>query len=206
MAQISLPAWARVMYKPLEMVAGADLRPNDTIYFSARAYPRILWKKLSDTSWSVLEWHGDYHKPGRISIEPGIYYVVKRALAPAAVAAPPTTEPETHVEDPFREHPLANIRVEGEYLAAGDIVYLDVHRRRAEILEIGAVESSLFRGEMRSARLHYLDLKKVEAYTFSGFRVAPPFTVIAGPKFEATRRDPSLVFWREGVNRWCWKG
>lgn len=203
MSSASLPAWARVKQLPLEMVAARDFCPGDTVYFSERAYPRVLWTKLSNTSWSVLVERDNRHERGQISIEPGVYYVVKRA-APRQSAQTPI--PGTRIDDFFHDRPLADIRVEGEHLAVGDIVYLDVHRRRAEILEIGDVESTLYRGQMRKARLNFLDLKKIEAYIFSGFRIAPPFVVVAGPKFEAARRDPALVFWREGVNRWHWKG
>lgn len=196
-----LPPWAHIMHKALEMVAGKDFQPGDVIYFSARAYPRILWKKLSSTSWSVMEDHGVHHKPGRISINPDSYYVIKRALHPGP--AQPADEPKP--TGPFDEHPLNSMRVEGRDLEIGDVLYMDRIRGRAEIVHIGPLKMTA-RGEIREARLHFLDTKKVEPYIFSGFKIQPPFSAIAGPKFEAARQDPSRVFWREGVRRWEWKG
>lgn len=205
----SLPGWARVMQRPVEMVAGHDLQPGDTVYFSARAYPRLLWKKTSDRSWSVMEDRG-YQKPAHISIDPDAVYVAKRKTP-----APPRPEPEVqddvllqhdlHLVDFFLNRPLTSIHVEGEHLAVGDVVYLNVNQKRAEILEIGVLR---FNGRCneRAAKLHYLDLDKAEPYTFSGFRVVPPFMVVAGPKFAAARQDTSRIFWREGVRRWHWKG
>lgn len=203
MPQISLPAWARVKQLPLEMVTGGDLCPGDTLYFSERAYPRVLWTKLSDSSWSVLVERDGRHERGQISIEPGVSYVVKRAAPRKSVYDP---VPGTQIDDFFQDRPLRDIRVEGEHLAVGDIVYLDVNRKCAHILEIGDVVSTTFRGATRAAKIHLLASDQTVAHIFSGFHVAPPFVVVSGPKFEAARRDPSLVFWRSGVNRWHWKG
>lgn len=207
MATNNLPAWARVKQLPLEMVAARDFNPGDTLYFSERAYPRVLWAKLSETTWSVLVQRDGRHERGTISIEPDVRYVIKRAT-PRAVGARDVVPlvPGTKEEDFFHDRPLRDIRVEGEHLEVGDVVYLDVRRRRAEILEIGPIVSTTFRGPSRQARLDFLDLKKIESYVFSGFNIAPPFVVVSGPKFEAARRDPSQVFWRPGVNRWHWKG
>ncbi len=205
----SLPAWARVMQKPVEMVAGRDLNPGDTLYFSVRAYPRLLWTKLSASSWSVMEDHGSWHKRGQISVEPDSCYVVKRAtprLEAIGARHSVPLSPAAPIDDFFVNRPLTSLHVEGEHLAVGDVVYLDVHRRRAEILDIGEEMLTAYRGACRHARLHFLDLKKIENYTFSGFRIAPPFVVVAGPKFAAARQDTNRIFWRTGVNRWHWKG
>jgi hypothetical protein len=199
----TLPPWARIKQLPLEMVAARDFRPGDTLYFSERAYPRVLWQKLSESSWSVLVQRDNRHERGQISIEPDSCYVVKRATPRKASEAP---VPGTCIDDFFLNRPLTSIRVEGEHLAVGDVVYLDVHRKKAEILEIGTVYTSLMRGIARDARLNFLDLDKIAPYTFSGFRIAPPFQVVAGPKFAAARQDTALIFWRTGVNRWHWKG
>lgn len=198
-----LPGWVRVKQDSrFMMVAGRDFQPGDTLYFNEKAYPRVLWKKLSESSWSVQEDHGGYYKNGRISIEPNSYYVVKPATPRTAkrTAAPGQTE------DCFRDRPLRDIRVEGEDLTVGDVVYLDVNRKSALILEIGSVVSTTFRGATRAAKIHLLATDKTVAHIFSGFHVAPPFVVVAGPKFEAAHKNPALVFWREGVNRWHWKG
>lgn len=203
MSANTLPPWARVKHEPLMMVAGSDFQPGDTLYFSERAYPRILWTKLSESTWAVLVERDGRHERGQISIESQSYYVVKAATPRKAADAP---VPGTRIDDFFLNRPLTSIRVEGEHLAVGDVVYLDVNRKRAVILDIGDITFTTFRGSCRRARLQYLDLEKVEPYIFSGFHIAPPFIVVAGPKFAAARQNPALIFWREGVNRWHWKG
>lgn len=204
----SLPAWARVMQKPLEMVAGRDLQPGDTLFFSARAWPRVLWTNLSPSSWSVLEDHGSHHKRATISISPDTYYVVKRADRPQA-APPPVTVPlpaPRPNEDAFKNHRHLNaVYVEGKDLAVGDVIYMDAIRKRAEIVHIGDMKMQPS-GYVREAKLNFLDRKVVEPYLFSNFKINPPFRVIAGPKLDAAHLDPSLVVWRDGVSRWHWKG
>lgn len=72
------PPWAYLL-KDTVYVPGSDLHGGDTIYLSNRAYPRILWTKLSRTSWSVLVQQHSIHKRDQIAIEPDQFYVVKRA-------------------------------------------------------------------------------------------------------------------------------
>lgn len=72
------PAWAYFIADSV-FVPGDDLHPGDTLYLSNRAYPRVLWKQLSTTSWSVLVQMPDRHFGSQVSIEPQAYYVVKRA-------------------------------------------------------------------------------------------------------------------------------
>lgn len=207
----SLPPWARIKQLPLEMVAGRDFQPGDTLYFSERAYPRILWTKLSDTSWSVLVERDNTHQRGQISIEPDVCYVVKRAtprqtLSPLSVhgegagGGVPGTRPENF----FTDRPLTQIRCDGEYLEVGDVLYLDHLRGRAEILDIGNQVMSVS-GYIRRARLNYLTQGKVAPYVFTGFHLQM-FKLIAGPKFAAAQRDPARVAWMQGPNYWRWKG
>lgn len=72
------PAWA-YFKKDTVFVAGDDLHSGDTIYLSKNAYPRVLWTKLSRTSWSVLVQMPYAHVRDQISIDPAQHYVVKRA-------------------------------------------------------------------------------------------------------------------------------
>lgn len=71
-------AWAYFIPDSL-FVPGYDLHSGDTIYLSKRAYPRVLWTQLSQSSWSVLVQMPDRHFRSQISIDPQVYYVVKRA-------------------------------------------------------------------------------------------------------------------------------
>lgn len=72
------PAWAYLV-KDSVYVRGDDMNSGDTIYLSNVAYPRILWTKLSRTSWAVLVQKHSIHQRDQISIEPDTYYVIKRA-------------------------------------------------------------------------------------------------------------------------------
>jgi hypothetical protein len=203
MSQTSLPPWARIKQLPLEMVAGHDFRPGDTLYFSERAYPRILWKKLSDSSWSVLVQRDDrhaLHARGQISIDPDAHYVIKRATSHK-----PASGDGFRLDNFFHNRPLTQIRTDGEYLEVGDVLYLDAVRKRAEILHIGGMKLTPDRGHVRPAKLDFLDLHKVADYTFGGFSLQL-FRLIAGPKFAAARRDPERIIWVQGPNYWHWKG
>lgn len=202
-AKLRLPAWARVMSRAdeLEVSKGRDLKPGDIIIFSVNAYRRVLCKKLSDYAWSVTEQRPNNHKPGHITIHPDGEYVVKRAVQRQLAAAAPVAG-----DDPFRTRPLNAIRVEGRDLEVGDVIYLDPVRKRAKILEIDPITFIAGRGDIRNARLEYLDANKVDKYTFGNFKIQPPFSVIAGPKFDAARSNPDLVVWNTGVSRWYWKG
>lgn len=72
------PLWAHFVQDSV-YIPGDELSGGDTIWLSKNAYPRVLWTKLSRTSWSVLIKKHNIHERGQISIEPDQLYVVKRA-------------------------------------------------------------------------------------------------------------------------------
>lgn len=72
------PVWAYLIRDSV-YVPGHDLHSGDTIYLSNRAYPRVLWTQLSQTSWSVLVQRDGRHFRSTIDIDPQQHYVVKRA-------------------------------------------------------------------------------------------------------------------------------
>jgi hypothetical protein len=71
------PLWAYLI-KGSEFVPGYDLHPGDTIFLTNRAYPRVLWTQLSQSSWSVLVQQDGRHFRSAIDIDPQQHYVVKR--------------------------------------------------------------------------------------------------------------------------------
>lgn len=69
-----LPGWA---WQGTTMRQGCDLKAGDVVYFSAKANPRKLDYRVSDTEWKGWAVSGSHHIATSIYITPSRWYVVK---------------------------------------------------------------------------------------------------------------------------------
>jgi hypothetical protein len=73
-----LPAWASA---GTVMRRGCDLKPGDTVYFSAKANPRLLDYPVSDSEWKGYAVVGSARYSTSIYVTAGRWYVVKSKAA-----------------------------------------------------------------------------------------------------------------------------